>query len=119
MGAGFLGVLFGGQAEGVPAHRVHHALAPHPAIAADDVGGGVALGMADVQAVAAGIGEHVQDVAFGPCRQPGDGEGAVRLPVLLPLGLDDGGIVTGHRGKIGKLGDDELVLCNHLGISII
>ena len=48
MGAGLLGVLFGGQAEGVPAHRVHHARAPHPLEAADDVGGGVALGVADV-----------------------------------------------------------------------
>ena len=64
--AGFDGVLFGGQAEGVEAHRVHHALALHPAAAADDVGGRVAFGMADVQAVAAGIGEHVEHVEL--CR---------------------------------------------------
>ena len=65
--AGLLGVLLGRQAEGVPAHRVHHAAAPHPLIAADDVGGRVALGMADVQPVAAGVGEHVEDVElFGP-----------------------------------------------------
>ena len=31
-------------------------------VAGEDVGGGVALGMADVQAGAAGIGEHVEDV---------------------------------------------------------
>ena len=70
MGAGLLGVLLGGQPEGVPAHRVHDAVAPHAAVAADDVGGRIALRMADVQAVAAGIGEHVQDIHLGSCGQP-------------------------------------------------
>ena len=94
--AGLLGVLLGRQAEGVPAHRVHDAVAPHPPVAADDVGGRVALGMADVQAVAAGIGEHVQHVQLGALGQPRGGERAVRLPILLPFGLDDRGIVTRH-----------------------
>ena len=62
MGARLLGVLLGRQAEGVPAHGVHDAIAPDAAVAADDVGGRVALGMADVQPCPAGIGEHVQDV---------------------------------------------------------
>ena len=62
--AGLFGMLLGRQAEGVPAHRMQHALAPHPLIAADDVGGRLPFGMADVQAVAAGIGEHVEDVEF-------------------------------------------------------
>jgi hypothetical protein len=33
---------------------------------ADDVGGGVALGVADVQAGAGGVGEHVEHVVLGP-----------------------------------------------------
>ena len=96
VGAGSLGMLLGGQAEGVPAHRVHHAATPHPPVAADDVGGGVAFRVADVQAVPAGVGEHVEHVNFRPFRQSGGGEGAVLFPVFLPFRLDGGGIVTRH-----------------------
>ncbi len=59
------GVLLGRQAEGVVAHRVQDVVALHATVAADDVGGGVALRVADVQARAAGVGEHVQDVELG------------------------------------------------------
>ena len=59
-------VFLGRQAERVEAHRVHHALALHPCGAADDVGGRVALGMAYVEAVAAGVGEHVEHVELVP-----------------------------------------------------
>ena len=90
-------MLLGGQAEGVPAHRVQDAPAAHALIAADDVGGRLPLGMADVQAVAAGIGEHVEhiqlfaDAAAAAWRKCG-----ARLPILLPLGLDLGRVVAGH-----------------------
>ena len=97
--AGFDGVLFGGEAEGVEAHRMDHALALHAGGAGDDVGGGVALGMADVEAVAAGVGEHVERVELAAgAGHFGRGEGLVVVPVLLPLGLDGGGVVAGHWG---------------------
>ena len=63
--AGLDGVLLGGQAEGVPAHRMQHVEAAGAAVAGEDVRGGVTLRMPDVQARAAGIGEHVQDVMLG------------------------------------------------------
>ena len=90
------GVLFGRQAEAVEAHRVHHRFAAHPLEAADDVGGRVTFGMADVQAVAAGVRKHVEHVHFRAGRQPRRGERAVLFPITLPLRLDDGGVVAGH-----------------------
>ncbi len=96
MGAGLLGVLLGGQPEGVPAHGVHDAVAPVAAVAADDIGGGVAFRVADVQAGAAGIGEHVQDVHLGSRGQAGGGERAVRFPVMLPFRFDRGRVIAWH-----------------------
>ncbi len=60
--AGFDGVLFGWQAEGVPAHGMQHIVAAHALIAAPDIRGGIALGVAYVQAVPRRIGEHVQHI---------------------------------------------------------
>ena len=96
--AGADGVLFGGQAEGIEAHRVHHARAAHPLEPRHDVGGRVALRVADVQAVAAGIGKHVEDVPLAAGRQSRRGEGVVRLPPGLPLRFDAGRLVAGHGG---------------------
>ena len=104
MRAGFLGVLFGGQAEGIPAHRVHHGRAAHSLEAADDVGGGVALGMPDVQPLAARIREHVQDVQFAAFGEHGAGESPVLFPELLPFRLDDGGVVAWHGEEAGGQG---------------
>ena len=89
MRAGLDGVLLGGQAEGVPAHRVQHVEAAHALVAGQDVGGGVAFGMADVQAGAAGIGEHVEDVELRLVGDVGRAEGLVLSPELLPARLDD------------------------------
>ena len=86
------------QAEGVEAHRVHHARAPHPFEPRHDVGGCVALRMAHVQPVAAGVGEHVEHVGLAVRRQPRRGEGAVRVPPGLPLRFDQGRLVAGHHG---------------------
>lgn len=68
--------------------------AVHALVAADDVGGGVALGVADVQSGATGVGEHVEDEVFGlggvEAVFTGTG-GAVGLfvgPALLPAGLE-------------------------------
>ncbi len=62
--AGLDRVFFGRQSEGVEAHRMQDTFAPHPGESGNDVGRRVALGMPDVQPVAAGIREHVQDVAL-------------------------------------------------------
>ena len=62
--AGLDRVLFRRQAEGIPAHRMQHIEAAHALVARDDIGRGVAFGMADVQARAARIREHVEDVEF-------------------------------------------------------
>ena len=63
--ASFDGVLFGGEAEGVPTHGVEDIEAVHALVASDDIGRGVALWVADVEAGAGGVGEHVEDEVFG------------------------------------------------------
>ena len=82
--AGLDRVLLGGQPERVPAHRVQDAVAVGAQVARDDVGRGVALGVADVQAGAGGIGEHVEDVGLGLAGIFLGAEGLVLVPVLLP-----------------------------------
>ncbi len=69
----------------------------HPLVAADDVGGRVALGMADVQARPAGVRKHVEDVELGPGGIEVDrAEGLVPLPLGLPLGLDTLRVIRRH-----------------------
>src|SRR5690606_31316279 len=41
-------MLFGGQAKGIPTHRVQNMLAAHAGVATDDIGRRIALGMADM-----------------------------------------------------------------------
>ena len=99
--AGLAGVLLGRQAVGVPAHRVQDVEAVHPLEAAEDIGGGVAFGVADVQAGAAGVREHVEDVALRLARRArfagvGGAEGLVRFPEVLPPAFDVGRVVTRH-----------------------
>src|SRR5215813_4048824 len=81
-------MLFGRQAERVPAHRVQHVVAAHAPGARDDVGGGVPLGMTDVQTDARRVGEHVEDVALGPSAPARRPERPVLVPVALPASLD-------------------------------
>src|SRR5689334_10100787 len=88
-------VLLGGEAERVPAHRVEHVVAAHAPGARQDVGGGVPLGMTDVQADAGRVGEHVEDVALGPAAPARGAERPVRVPVVLPARLDLE-VVVGH-----------------------
>src|SRR5262245_19789206 len=88
-------VLLGRQAERVPAHRVQHVVAAHAPGARHDVGGGVPLGMADVQTDAGRVGEHVEDVALGPAAPARGAECPVLAPVALPAGLDLE-VVVGH-----------------------
>ena len=85
--AGLDGVLLGGQAEGVVAHGVQHVLAGHADEAGHDVGGDVAQGVPHVQALAAGVGEHVEQeelVLLGArARQRPDGVVGVEGAELL------------------------------------
>ena len=55
-------VLLGGKPECVPAHRMKHIEALELLVSANDVGGGVALRMSDMQARARWIREHVEAV---------------------------------------------------------
>src|SRR5262249_49402361 len=99
-----------------PAHRVQHVVAAHAAVAAGDVGGGVALGVADVQAASGRVGEHVEDVELGPAGglgafRPqcvggvGGAGGRVLLPVTLPARLDRSRVVARHvRLPVGTNG---------------
>ena len=92
------GVVLGRQAERVPAHRVQHAEPLHPLPARDDVGRGVALAVADVQARAGRVGEHVQRVEL---RLRGIGWGLVQpglAPARLPFGLN-GSVLVGHEPR--------------------
>ena len=64
VGASLDGVLLCGKAECVPAHGVEDVETVHALVAADDVSGGVTLWVADVEAGAGGVREHVEDVVF-------------------------------------------------------
>ena len=94
--AGLDGVLLGGQAEGVVAHRVQDVVALHAAVARQRVGRDVAERVPHVQALTRGVGEHVEDEVGGAGRQrAGQGTGRVvrveraqLLPTILPLRLD-------------------------------
>ena len=92
--AGLDRVLLRGQAEGVPAHRVENVVALAAFGAADDVGGGVALGVADMEAGTGGVGEHVEDeelraggIEVRIARIRG-AEGLLGIPAGLPGGLE-------------------------------
>ena len=120
MRAGLDGVLLGGQAEGVPAHRMQHVEAAHAPVAAQDVGGGVAFGMADVQPGPAGIGEHVEDVELRLVGEIGRAEGLVLQPVILPAPLDDLGVVTRHaRLSTSRQGSRKAGPIRRAGICVI
>ena len=92
---GLHGVLFGGQAEGVVSHGVQDVLPEHPLVARDGVGGDVSERVAHVQALARGVGEHVEDVVLVPSDVAFEVSHGVRsverplcLPSRLPRGLD-------------------------------
>ena len=97
-------VFLRGQAERVPAHRVQDVVALHAQMPADDVGGRVTFGMPHVQARAARIREHVEQVCLGLVARFLGVEravGLVRQPVALPL-LFNRREVVGHRASVGR-----------------
>ena len=94
---GAIGGSFRRQTEGVPAHRVEDIVALHPPHTGDDIRGGVPFRVTNMQPVAGGIGEHVQNVIFRFLRQLSAGwctKNSMIGPSLLPLGFDHVGRVV-------------------------
>ena len=88
-------VLLGWQAERVIAHCVQHVEPRHALVARIDVRADIAQRVTHMQAVAAGVREHVQHVQFPPTGDPvettgqvadrvGGMERALHLPATLP-----------------------------------
>ena len=88
MFAGAHGVAFGGQAEGVPSHGMEYVEPPHPLIPRNNIRGGVAFGVADMQPVAAGVGKHAQAIKFFAIRVFASGKTRVLVPPGLRLCFD-------------------------------
>ena len=101
--AGLDGVLLGGQAESVVAHRVQDVVALHAAVARERVRRDVAERVPHVQALPRGVGEHVENevgIAGRQRARQGTGrivriERAQLLPPVLPLRLDLSGELRG------------------------
>src|SRR4029077_16024174 len=62
------GVLFRRKAERVPAHWMQNVKPAHPFVAGDDIRGGVAFRMSNVQAGTARIRKHIEHIEFRFCR---------------------------------------------------
>src|SRR5687767_21676 len=112
--AGADGVLLSWQAKGIPAHWVEHVAASRPMVARQNIRGGVALRMPDMEAGARGVGEHVEDVEpareslvpagkrvfarHGLSRVP-SAESLLAVPELLPLLLNEiEGVLAAQAG---------------------
>ena len=80
--------VFGGQPEGVPPHRLHHARPAHHLVAGDHVADGVVPHVSHVES-SGGVGEHGEAVKLPP--RPvvlgGKGSGGVPLRLNAPLNL--------------------------------
>src|SRR4029453_17858471 len=92
------GVL-GGQTEPVPSKRVKYVEAAHPLHAGDDVADHVVADVADVS-VPRRVGEHLQAVELRPGEVFSGLESPLAPPAVLPLLLDDLGLVISHDLKI-------------------
>ena len=101
-------ILFGRQTERIVSHRMQYRLATVAPISAIDVRRGVSFGVTDVQSGSAGVREHIEDIQF-PCavriRHLRAAERLVRLPIALPLRLNDGGVITRHRDSVRGLSE--------------
>ena len=96
MGSGLNGVLFSGEAESVPTHRVEHVKTLGALVAANDIRCGVTFGVTHMEASATGIREHVQAVILGLGLIGARLESLMFFPVGLPLGFDLLRIVLCH-----------------------
>ena len=105
-------VLLGGQTEGVESHRVKDVEPFMPLESADDVGGGIALGMANMQSRPGWIREHVDAEILGLGRIEAVVAGvrcierAAALPIRLPARFD----LTGQATRVSVTGRFVVVL---------
>ena len=95
--------VFGGHAEGVPAHRVQHVMAGREFVAGDYVAHRVVAHMAHVNA-ARRVREHLEHVVFGLVGAAGGAENTGLFPCGLPFGFDLVGGVTGHSFFLAQSG---------------
>ena len=91
--SGFHGILFGGQPERIPSHRMQDITAAHPFEPAENIGCGISLRMPDVQSGSARIREHIQYIKFLFAGNLRCLERLMLVPVFLPFFLDRGKIV--------------------------
>ena len=78
-------ILLGGKTEGVIPHRVKDIEPFQPLIPGIDIAGDITQGVAYMQPGAAGIGKHIQDIAFRPGGIVGYLIAAFCRPALLPF----------------------------------
>ena len=90
-------VVFRGQAERVPAHRVQDIVAFHAALPRNDVKRGIGTRMPDVKPLARRVGELDKRVIFRFGKVIGGREGLFVVPDLLPFRLDLFGFVSSHH----------------------
>jgi hypothetical protein len=81
-------IVFSRQAKGIPAHRVQDAEPGHPLVASDHVARNVVVQMADREAVARGIGKHLEHVKLWPFAVLARQVEVGAVPFGLPVGLD-------------------------------
>jgi hypothetical protein len=93
--------VLGRQPERVPPERVQHVEALHPLQAGDDVADHVVADVADVR-VTGRVREHFEAVEFRPGAVDFHLEGAGVGPALLPLLLDDLGLIVRHVATTSK-----------------
>ena len=79
------GILLGGQAIGIVAHRVEHVIALQTLEAGVDVAGDISQRMAHMEARTAGVREHVEDVELLFALVLGYFIGLVGLPIVEPF----------------------------------
>ena len=102
-------ILLGRQTERVVSHRMENGFATHSPISRLNIRRRVTLRVSDVQSRATGIREHVEDIDFVTLWHFRCTKRFIYLPIRLPLGFDDGRIVTGHlrdrslRGTVLRL----------------
>ena len=78
--------VFGGQAEGVPAHGLQHVAALHPVVAGEHIADGIVPHVPHVQ-LARRIGEHRQAVVFRSCVCQTRVRGGAKCLCAVPVGL--------------------------------
>ena len=99
MHAGLDGGVFRRQTVSVKADREQDVIALETALSADDLQTGVRLDMADMHAVAGRIRELDQRIELRLAAAVLRAEGAVRIPVILPLLFNCQKIVFLHTRK--------------------